>query len=188
MLKTWPSDLYESQAVINAIKSALDQQDNTSTTTPVLMECLVEIYTTNHQPGRALPYYLRLRKPGVFDLIRQNNLFADVNDQVTLLVDFQQDMKLRDRRFTVQGPAKINKGDPLSDTKHGEAIDLLVDHTQSIPVSLLSRSSLDINSADSSTNADLTSGPAVEKQQILSLHVPRRTRSQGPLLGLRVQR
>lgn len=134
MLKTWSSDLYESQAVINAIKSALDQAEKTSDTTNILMECLVEIYTTNRQPGRALPYYLRLRKPGVFDLIRQNNLFADVNDQALLLVDFQQDMKRRaDKSNGTERDAKHGAAD--LDNKHGEAIELLVDHTQSIPVS-----------------------------------------------------
>lgn len=134
MLKTWPPDLYESQAVINAIKSTLDQQDNASEATNVLMECLVEIYTVNRQPGRALPYYLRLRKAGVFDLIRQNNLFADVHDQALLLVDFQQDMKRRTgQRDNAARGVGLSHADP--DDKHGEAIGLLVDHTQSIPVS-----------------------------------------------------
>lgn len=134
VLKTWPSDLYESQAVINAIKSALDQEDKSSETTRVLMECLVEIYSINRQPGRALPYYLRLRKPGVFDLIRQNNLFADVHDQALLLVDFQQDMKRR-TGHSYTAIHDFGKGNAEADHKHGEAIELLVDHTQSIPVS-----------------------------------------------------
>lgn len=157
MLKTWPSDLYESQAVINAIKNALDQQDKTSETTNVLMECLVEIYTMNRQPGRALPYYLRLRKPGVFDLIRQHNLFADVNDQALLLVDFQQDMK---RRSEKTGVSKHGNAD--LDNRHGEAIGLLVDHTQSIPVSSFSLRSRSI--AKLTVPPDLSSGVTIEQQ------------------------
>jgi hypothetical protein len=136
VLKTWPTDLYESQAVINAIKSALDEDDKSSEATRVLMECLVEIYTINRQPGRALPYYLRLRKPGVFDLIRQNNLFADIHDQALLLVDFQQDMKRR-TGHSYTTIHDFGKGTAEVDHKHGEAIELLVDHTQSIPVSTL---------------------------------------------------
>jgi hypothetical protein len=133
MLKTWPSDLYESQAVINAIKGTIDRESATSDVTGILMECLIQIYTNNKLPGRALPYYLRLRKPGVFELIKQNNLLADINDQVLLLVDFQEDAKRRLPR----GPSKIadlgNKQMDVED-KHGEAIALLVDHTQAIPV------------------------------------------------------
>jgi hypothetical protein len=58
----------------------------------------------------------------VFDLIRENNLFTDVQDQALLLVEFDQGLveKRRARGEVVQG--------------RSTAIALLVDHTHSIPV------------------------------------------------------
>lgn len=81
-------------------------------------------YIANRQPGKALPFFLRLRRPNVFDLIRENNLFTDVQDQTLLLVDF--DHELMERR----------KKDGLAvNEERSAAIKLLVDHIHSIPVS-----------------------------------------------------
>jgi hypothetical protein len=80
-------------------------------------------YTTNRQYGKALPFFLRLRRPNVFELIREHNLSTDVKDQVLLLVEFDQELlEKRKREGTgVEGSS-------------GEAIALLVDHIHSIPV------------------------------------------------------
>lgn len=79
-------------------------------------------YVANRQPGKALTYFLRLRRPNVFDLIRENNLFTDVQDQALLLVEF--DHELMEKRKQEGQPAQKS-----------EAITLLVDHIHSIPVS-----------------------------------------------------
>lgn len=57
----------------------------------------------------------------MFDLIREHNLFDAVQEQALLLVEFDRE------RMKENGGAK--EGD------HGAAIELLVDHTLSIPVS-----------------------------------------------------
>lgn len=80
-------------------------------------------YTANRQPGKALPYYLRLRRPNVFELIRDNNLFTDVQDQVLLLVEF--DHELMEKR---------KKEQKVDAKRESEAIKLLVDNIHSIPV------------------------------------------------------
>ena len=98
----------------------------------ILMETLVTLHLMNKQPGKAVPYYLRLRKPGVFDLIRDNSLFTDIQDQALLLVEFDQDM--RRRREKGKQRAGVAGHDGVEHSKHGEAIDLLIDHTHSIPV------------------------------------------------------
>lgn len=72
-------------------------------------------YVINQQPGKALPYYFKLRRPGTFSLIRRNNLTVELQDQVVDLVEFEQ--------------ATACYGE------QSEAITLLVDNTQSIPVS-----------------------------------------------------
>lgn len=80
-------------------------------------------FTLNRQPGKALPYFLRLRRPNVFQLIRENNLFTDVQDQALLLVEFDQELREKRRQ----------EGEEV-DTDPVAAITLLVDHIHSIPV------------------------------------------------------
>lgn len=82
-------------------------------------------YLENRQPGKALQYVLRLRWPNVFDLIREHNLFTDVQDQALLLVEFDQEL--------------INQRKEAGEAVTGRspAISLLVDHVYSIPVSIL---------------------------------------------------
>lgn len=94
----------------------------------------------NRQPGKALPYFLKLREPTVFNLIREHNLFTDVQDQALLLIEFDQELQ-KHREQAAAGncgtsEAKTHKRD---DSQHGNAVDLLVDHTHSIPVGLLRR-------------------------------------------------
>ncbi|CDO75230.1 hypothetical protein BN946_scf184895.g10 [Trametes cinnabarina] len=130
-IKTWPKGIYDISAVIVAVQSELEKAPSTSTKKPsgpdtvILMECLAELYTLNRQPGKALPYFLRLRRPNVFDLIKENNLFTDVQDQALLLVEFDQE--LREKRK--QAGEDIDT-DPVS------AITLLVSHIHAIPVKL----------------------------------------------------
>ncbi|KAF8180219.1 vacuolar assembling protein VPS41 [Pholiota molesta] len=132
-IKEWPREIYDIAAVIVAVRAELDTVASTSSTissssgssnpSVILMECLAELYTANRQPGKALPYYLRLRRANVFDLIRENNLFTDVQDQVLLLVEF--DHELMEKR-----KASKKTGDEVE----SEAIKLLVDNIHSIPL------------------------------------------------------
>ncbi|KAG8903108.1 Vacuolar protein sorting-associated protein 41 [Tulasnella sp. 403] len=134
-IQEWPKDIYDVSAVIVAVKSALDRSPGT----PLLMECIAELYMQNRQPGKALEYYLRLRKPNVFDLIRDHNLFVVVRDQVLLLVDFDQELEQKRKGDAATDQPKLPTS-PTSDkgkSKEKEttkAIALLVDHTHSIPV------------------------------------------------------
>ncbi|KZV75346.1 vacuolar protein sorting-associated protein 41 [Peniophora sp. CONT] len=133
-IREWPTDIYDVSAVIYAIQSELERAPSTSTpvssrpvspsqsSQTILMECLAELYTANRQPGKALPFFLRLRRANVFDLIREHNLFTDVQDQALLLVEF--DAELREKRASA---GEVVKG-------RGQAIELLVDHTYSIPI------------------------------------------------------
>lgn len=99
-------------------------------------------FILNRQPGKALPYYLKLRRPGVFNLIREHNLFPDIQDQALLLIEFDQDMQLRRKRSSRDGTdaSWVDVPDISTEegaSRHGTAITLLIDHTHSIPVSLL---------------------------------------------------
>lgn len=118
MIRKWPSDIYNVSAVISATQDRLTRINDDSNV--ILMTCLSELYILNHQPGKALAYYLRLRKPEVFELIKDHNLFTDVQDQVLLLIEFDDE---------------LNPYHALSTKEHGIAINLLVEHTHSIPVS-----------------------------------------------------
>jgi len=142
----WPREIYDISAVIIAIRSELDKATSepkfmaSSSNTVILMECLADLlvvlfssfsnltemkdnrYAANRQPGKALYFYLRLRRPNVFELIREHNLFTDVQDQVLLLVEFDHEL-MEKRKTTGQ------------DTGQSETIALLVNNTHSIPVS-----------------------------------------------------
>lgn len=144
-INTWPSDIYSTQAVVLALEDRLsrseeqqkgpgtnekgvpkDRQRIQNATDRSIMECLAEVFVRNRQPGRALPYFLRLRKPGVFALIREHNLFTVIQDQAFLLVEFEQDL--------LNKSEKAGKHDPVQ-SQSWQSIQLLVDHTHSIPVS-----------------------------------------------------
>ncbi|KAF8638098.1 hypothetical protein AX17_002459 [Amanita inopinata Kibby_2008] len=129
-IKEWPRDIYDISAVIVAVRAELDKLSYTSNTLSpqsgsaiMLMECIAELYTINRQPGKALPYFLRLQRPNVFDLIREHNLFTDVRDQVLLLVEFDHELMKRRREAGVK-----------VDESKSEAITLLVNNIHSIPI------------------------------------------------------
>ena len=137
-----------SSTISSTSKAGVDKED-----TRILMECLADLYAfhliflhvlirivihcpvitryvANRQPGKALPFYLRLRRPNVFDLIRDNNLFTDVQDQILLLVEFDHElMEKRNKEIESQGTGIGEQ--PVE----SEAIKLLVEHIHSIPVS-----------------------------------------------------
>ncbi|KAI6017010.1 hypothetical protein BKA83DRAFT_347458 [Pisolithus microcarpus] len=128
-IRDWPKSIYDMPSVIVAIQSELERIPMSSSLKPSsvdavwLMECLADLYTANRQPGKALQYFLRLRRPNVFDLIREHNLFTDVKDQVLLLVEFDQELNGK----------REEEGIDTAQTR-SEAISMLVDHTHSIPV------------------------------------------------------
>ncbi|TCD63875.1 Vacuolar protein sorting-associated protein 41 [Steccherinum ochraceum] len=133
LLKTiqdWPKGIYDISAVIVAVQSELDRAPSSSSSvsaapdTVILMECLAELYMANRQYGKALPFFIRLRRPNVFDLIRDHNLFTAVQDQALLLVEFDHELSEKRRK----------DGDESVDFERGAAITLLVDHIHSIPI------------------------------------------------------
>ncbi|THV02760.1 vacuolar protein sorting-associated protein 41 [Dendrothele bispora CBS 962.96] len=141
VVREWPKDIYDIAAVIVAIQAELEKIDkdknppvgtSLSEERGVLMECLAELYTSNRQPGKALPFYLRLRRPNVFNLIRENNLYTDVKDQVLELVEF--DMQLREKDRSRVDDETVGKVDATTKEGKGEAIELLVNNVHSIPI------------------------------------------------------
>ncbi|KAI0075229.1 vacuolar assembling protein VPS41 [Panus rudis PR-1116 ss-1] len=137
-IQSWPKGIYDISAVIVAIQSELEKAPSSSkdamTATPdnaILMECLAELYTMNRQPGKALPYYIRLRRPNVFDLIRDNNLFTAVQAQVLLLVDFDREL-VEKRKKEKEGADQVDV--PVVNSEESTVVRLLVDHIHSIPI------------------------------------------------------
>lgn len=114
LINSWPPEIYSTQAVALTIEDRLQTEGISGTNEEaLLMEVLADLYIRNRQPGKSLPYYLRLRKAGVFQLIRENNLFMDVRDQARQLIEFEEQAE---------------------GEQSGEAVKLLVDHVHSIPV------------------------------------------------------
>lgn len=104
----------------------------------------------------------------MFDFIKEHNLFASVQNQVLLLIDFDQE---QDRSTETKGVAQeITYGDEeMATTRHGKAIALLIDHTYSIPVRCVSRLAA---SADSLIDRKSCES-AAESPKVL-VHVPGR--------------
>ncbi|KAK4049400.1 Vacuolar protein sorting-associated protein 41 [Microbotryomycetes sp. JL201] len=119
MIRSWPHDIYEASAVIHAVRGQLDRRPKSTT----LRQILADLYISNKQPGKALPYLLELRSPGVFNLVRQNALFTDIQDQVLPLVEFDQEL---------QKQSQDSKGNEVPE--RWTSIELLVDHIHAVPV------------------------------------------------------
>ncbi|OWT37452.1 vacuolar protein sorting 41 [Cryptococcus neoformans Bt1] len=134
VITSWPTEIYDLTTLVEAIQGELQASHDD----PLLLECLGELYLINRLPAKALPYFLRIRKPYVFDLIREHNLFTAVRDQALQLVTFDQERK------KAQGKGENQRGEKTDDaemvsvegdkSKHGAAIQLLVDHVHSIPI------------------------------------------------------
>jgi hypothetical protein len=152
---------------LNNLLAIIQSELGGSKDDPLLLECLGELHLAHKQPAKALPYFLRLRRPQVFDLIREYNLFSVVQDQALLLVEFDRERTKSTEGVQVQSSAG----------KHGAAIQLLVDHTHSIPVGLpIHRDVLESDSLPFSpplTVTDRQGRGAARPEAPIPLHVPR---------------
>ncbi|KAG0200623.1 Vacuolar protein sorting-associated protein 41 [Mortierella sp. GBA30] len=146
-IKSFPPGLYNIQNVIVAVEDRLKQdKDNV-----LLMESLAELYTRDEQADKALEYFLRLRRPNVFDLIREHNLFSAVRDKAVLLMDFDQYLydqtKLEQEKVRESEPKddkmkvvpSVQEEAPPEPTAEdelikGPAVQLMVHHTDEIPI------------------------------------------------------
>lgn len=93
-------------------------------------------YTRDDRADRALEYFLRLRRPNVFELIREHDLFSAVRDKAILLMEFDQylyEKNTKERKEAGQPPSTLKSEDELT---QGPAVQLMVQHTEEIPVSL----------------------------------------------------
>ena len=91
-------------------------------------------YTRDDRADRALEYFLRLRRPNVFELIREHDLFSAVRDKAILLMEFDQylyEKNIKERKEAGQAPSKLAPEDELT---KGPAVQLMVQHTDEIPV------------------------------------------------------
>ncbi|KAF9570876.1 Vacuolar protein sorting-associated protein 41 [Mortierella alpina] len=157
-VKSFPPGLYNIQNVIVAVEDRLKQdKDNV-----LLMESLAELYTRDERADKALEYFLRLRRPNVFDLIREHDLFSAVRDKAILLMEFDQylyDKKMKERaearaleekdaqesknsNLTSKGTSAAADSDiapapePTAEDEliKGPAVQLMVQHTDEIPI------------------------------------------------------
>lgn len=141
-LELWPPELYSTQAVALAIEDKLQQEQKRqlqsgnveeppSSEATMLMDILADLYVRNRQPGKSLPYYLQLKRPGVFDLIRENNLILDVRDQARQLIEFEQEVIHRNQSEKKDKMEDIPAAE--EDAAPSQAVQLLVENVDSIP-------------------------------------------------------
>ncbi|KAF9307478.1 Vacuolar protein sorting-associated protein 41 [Mortierella antarctica] len=137
-VKSFPPGLYDIQNVIVGVEDRLKQdKDNV-----LLMESLAELYTRDGRADRALEYFLRLRRPNVFDLIRDHNLYSTVKDKAVLLMEFDQylyDQKIKEREEAKKGkyttePSGEYEKTAEEELTQGPAVQMMIEHTEEIPI------------------------------------------------------
>ncbi|KPU75594.1 uncharacterized protein Dana_GF22734, isoform B [Drosophila ananassae] len=90
LIKTWPSRLYNSQRVIDAVKAKFkDENDNE------LLESLALLYTYEGDYERAMPIYIKLKKKDVFDLIRSHELYNVISKQIVPLIELDREQAFK---------------------------------------------------------------------------------------------
>ena len=142
---------------------------------------------TSHQihcepsTGKALQFFLRLRRPNVFSLIRENNLFTDVRDQALLLVEFDQE--LFEKRKKDAGAKGVQLD--AEDATKTPGITLLVDHTHSIPAGFPSIPCLPDWSY---LILDYTSGATITTSTVFFVPIPTCSLYEGPPLHRGIRR
>ncbi|CAG8551259.1 4952_t:CDS:10 [Acaulospora morrowiae] len=135
-IMAWPPTIYKISSVTELVEDTLEKEPDNK----ILMECLAELYAYNHEPDKALEYNLRLRRPNVFDLIREYNLFSAVQDKVVLLMDFDQHLMSeaeKEDENKEQGPTKKKEPTKIPKIRKATempAVQLLIENTESVPI------------------------------------------------------
>lgn len=116
----------------------------------------MDSYMNEHHFGKALPYCLELRRPGVIDLVLEHNLFAEIQDRVLQLLVYDRETAKK------RGKQPLRDGDKAQclrqSSRHGVVIQLLAENTHSVPVRVSHRIPFKVNLMMS---ADCKSGQPV---------------------------
>ncbi|XP_075149419.1 vacuolar protein sorting-associated protein light [Haematobia irritans] len=86
LIKEWPSNLYDSSAVINAIHDNFRKQHANE-----LLEALAILYSYKKEYESALRMYLKLENKDVFDLIRRYDLYGVIHKMIMPLIQVDQE-------------------------------------------------------------------------------------------------
>lgn len=86
LIKEWPPNLYNTQAVINVIHENYDNKDKN-----ILLEALAILYTHEQAYDKALTMYLKLQHEDVFKLIKKHNLYNAIRTMIVELIKLDND-------------------------------------------------------------------------------------------------
>ncbi|XP_043069862.1 vacuolar protein sorting-associated protein 41 homolog isoform X2 [Drosophila bipectinata] len=90
LIKKWPSRLYNSQRVIDAVKAKFkDANDNE------LLESLALLYSYQGDYERALPIYIKLKNKDVFELIRCYELYNVLSKFIVPLIELDREQAFK---------------------------------------------------------------------------------------------
>ncbi|KAH8421247.1 hypothetical protein KR009_006604, partial [Drosophila setifemur] len=90
LIKEWPSQLYDSLAVINAIHDNFRKQNANE-----LLESLALLYSYQGDYESALRMYLKLQNKDVFELIRRHELYNVISTLIIPLIELDRELALR---------------------------------------------------------------------------------------------
>ncbi|PVD30846.1 hypothetical protein C0Q70_10121 [Pomacea canaliculata] len=91
LIKTWPHDLYNKEALINAVVNLLDRELDQE----LLLQSLGQLYAYQKAFDKALAIYLRLKNKEVFGLIQKHSLYTAVSDKIQALMELDWEQATR---------------------------------------------------------------------------------------------
>lgn len=86
LIKEWPPNLYNTQAVINVIHDNFDKKDKN-----ILLEALAILYSHEQAYDKALTMYLKLQHRDVFQLIKKHNLYNAIRTMILELINLDSE-------------------------------------------------------------------------------------------------
>ncbi|XP_065056613.1 vacuolar protein sorting-associated protein 41 homolog [Rhopilema esculentum] len=89
LIKEWPSDLYESATITRVIQEKLKEEQDESNN-KILLQTLATLFAHEKKYAQGLAIYLKLRDPGVFDMIEKHNLVEFLKDKIVSLMEIDE--------------------------------------------------------------------------------------------------
>lgn len=113
VLKEWSPDLYN----VKTITAALCEHCIQNEADTKLLEALAILYSHDKQYDKALAVYLKLKNVGLFDLIREHNLYDVIHNMIEDLVKLDEEQAIALFLETPKQQNKSNIGKKLDKTE-----------------------------------------------------------------------
>ncbi|KAI8920586.1 hypothetical protein BC831DRAFT_515430 [Entophlyctis helioformis] len=129
VILVWPVALYDVQSMIQAVHAVYVKDPDSR----VLMEIMLELYERNHQWDMVLVLGLRVFRPHILDLVVKHNLFQTLEQNVVLVMKYDQFMVDKAATQLIQKQEQQQQQQSRSKVKPGPVPTLPVPEAMNIP-------------------------------------------------------